>query len=219
MRTTASRRRRSPASSPDESSARRTKRVSFLVGARPEPEQNLTAGEASSTSAKPKSVLEFRFTPPCAPPHGRARSGAAGSGRRGVTRHGVGGRRPSDASRERPTGSRQAEAETEIETEVQGGPSPARNKWVRVKVCPKPVSRSTTRPAAKTSGSTSGSTSKATSGSASFAPGLPSASSPSSGGPGGSQLGASTTNQTAPSVPAGPSAWISPRWSIRRWSR
>jgi hypothetical protein len=83
-------------------------------------------------------------------------------------------------------------------------------KWVRVKVCPKPVSRSTTRPTAKASGSTSGSTSKATSGSATFTPVLPSASAPSAGGPGGSQLGATTTNQTAPSVPAGPSAWTEP---------
>jgi hypothetical protein len=39
---------------------------------------------------------------------------------------------------------------------------------------------------------------------------LPSASAPSSGGPGGSQLGASMTNQTAPSVPSGPSAWDEP---------
>jgi hypothetical protein len=79
-------------------------------------------------------------------------------------------------------------------------------KWVRVKVCPKPAKQSgpsqakkTTTPAAKPTVPAPESSTL-----------LPTSSAPSAGGPGGSQLAASATNQTAPSVPAGPSAWGEP---------
>jgi hypothetical protein len=85
-------------------------------------------------------------------------------------------------------------------------------KWVWVRVCPKPTQASSTRQATRTSPVPAAP--RAPSMPLSAAPTTTTSSSPSStessGGPGGSQMGATTTSQTAPSLPAGPSAWEEP---------